>query len=103
MNEQGQAFLDGLEQGFSSTSNMTCNSTIEAKGNGIVVKMLINELENVSQSDKAAMQDTMPSMASDLKPALDTLKTIVPELQFMELHICEKDGDILASITVQAN
>ena len=99
--QQGQAFVDGIAQGFSS-SGMTCTSTLQAKGNGIVVAICINELDNVPQETKDAMQANTATMGDSLKAALGTLTAVVPEIEFMQLHICDKDGDILASTTVFA-
>ena len=101
VNEQGQAFVDGVAQGFAG-SGMTCKASIEAKGNGVVVVISINELENVSQADKDAMQANMPTVEASLKTALATLTAVVPEIKFMQLHICDKNGDVLASGTVFA-
>ena len=101
VDEQGQAFVDGVAQGFAG-SGMTCKASIEAKGNGVVVVISINELENVSQADKDAMQANMPTVEASLKTALATLTAIVPEIKFMQLHICDKNGDVLASGTVFA-
>lgn len=91
-----------MEEGFVKSSGMTCKSTIEAKGDGVVIKFNVNELDNVPQESKDAMQANMPTVEASLKTALATLTAVVPEITFMQLYICDKDGDILASTTVFA-
>ena len=98
--EQGQAFVDGVAQGFSG-SGMTCKSSIEAKGEGVLVKIRIDGVDNISEEDKTAMQQNIDATGASLSSALATLKTAVPEIQFMELHLCEQDGDLLAKTTVK--
>ena len=98
--EQGQAFVDGVAQGFSG-SGMTCKSSIEAKGEGVLVKIRIDGVDNISEEDKTAMQQNIDATGASLSSALATLKTAVPEIQFMELHLCEQDGDLLAKTTIK--
>lgn len=98
--EQGQAFVDGVAQGFSG-SGMTCKSSIEAKGEGVLVKIRIDGVDNISEEDKTAMQQNIDATSASLSSALASLKTAVPEIQFMELHLCEQDGDLLAKTTIK--
>ena len=98
--EQGQTFVDGVAQGFSS-SGMTCKATIEAKGEGILVKICIDGVDNVPEENKTAMQENIESTATALSSSLAALKNEVPEIQFMELHLCEQDGDLLAKTTIK--
>ena len=99
--EQGDAFVSSLEESFAGTSGMTCNSTIEAEGDGIIVKIKVNELEDVPQETKDVLQESMDGIKGTLKQALEELQREVPELKSMKLYICDKSGDELAKVTIK--
>lgn len=99
VDENGEAFLEGFEQGFES-SGLTCTSSIKAEGNGIVITVCINELVDVTGDVKAQLQSTYDADTSAYESVLAQLQGEVPELETMTYRICEKDGDILATIKV---
>jgi hypothetical protein len=96
--QYGDEFLDGLEQGFTQNSELTCNSTIAAQGTGIVVHININEIDNVDQATKNQMQAAYDSMSGTFKQSLNQMQRSLPELESLTIYVCEKDGDLLATI-----
>ena len=77
---------------------MTCKSTIEAVGSGIVISININELEDVPQETKDAMQSAYDQMNSTFEGLLQQLQQEAPEVTYLKISVCEKDGDVLAVI-----
>lgn len=98
VNKYGDDFRAGMEETFAGTSGMTCRSSIKAVGTGIVVDMIINELEDVSQDVKDAMQDAYDSMDSEFEAILETIQEEVPEVTYLKINVCEKDGDVMATM-----
>ena len=90
--------LEGFESSFASSSGMTCTSDVEVIGMGFVITININELENVDSSTKAQLQSTYDSMSSTFEPLLDQMQTELPELEYFEIDVCDKNGDLLATI-----
>lgn len=99
MEKNSDEFLDSIEEGF-ATSGMTCNSSYEVVGDGLVVSIRINELEDLPEETKQQMQEAYDASASEMEEALEMLQEEVPELEYMTIRICEKDGDLLAEITL---
>ncbi|MBQ3215430.1 MAG: hypothetical protein IJB11_04845 [Oscillospiraceae bacterium] len=97
--EQGKVFMDGFAEGFESTG-LTCTSTIEATGTGFVVTICINELDNVSEEEKADMQAAYDEMAPLMGESLTMMQAEVEGLTYFCVNVCDKDGDFLASLYV---
>lgn len=96
--ENKDVLISSMEASFASTSGMTCTSSIEVEGNGFIITIKINELEDIDEDTKAAMQSAYVSMQSTFDAALDTMQMEVPELEYYKVLVCEKDGDVLATI-----
>lgn len=96
--EYGDVMLESMESSFATSSGMTCKSTIEAVGSGIVISININELEDVPQETKDAMQSAYDQMSSTFEGLLQQLQQEVPEVTYLKISVCEKDGDVLAVI-----
>ena len=94
----GHIFVESLESSFSSSGQMTCTSTIEAKDNGILVKININELEDLTDEMKAAMQEAYDALSETFLACLEELQLEEPAIAFLEIHVCEADGDLIATI-----
>lgn len=99
MKENGDAFLENLESGF-KVSGMTCKSSYQVVGNGLVVTICVNELNNVDSATKDAMQEAYTAMASTFDQALKMLQQEITELESLTIRVCEKDGDLLADLKV---
>lgn len=92
------AMDSSIEQ--SSGGLMTSTTTVEAKGNGFVFTVKIDQFDNLSDSDKAALQAQYDSMASSFEYSLEMMQTELSELEYTEYRICEVDGDVAATIVV---
>jgi len=84
-----------------SDSGVTCTSSVEAVGNGIIVSINIDQLDNVDSTVKAQMQANCDMMKDQLGNIVTQMRTELPELEYLEYRICEKDGDFLASVTLR--
>ena len=93
-----EALLAGMEASFATSSGMTCTSSIKAEGRGFVIQLNINELEDVPEEDKALLQSIYDGMGENFKSSLKTMQTEIPEIEYYKVLVCEKDGDVLATI-----
>lgn len=98
VNENKSVLLESMEESFATSSGMTCTSSIEVIGSGIVISININELEDVPEETREMMQDVYDAMNPVFKQALDELKKEVPEVTALKIRVCEKDGDEVAVI-----
>lgn len=98
----GSKIISEFEASF-TTSGMTCNSTIEAVGKGIVVKVCVNEIVDLTADQKKVMQDTFDQGASQFGAGFDDMKAEIPALTYIRFDICEKDGDLVASLNIDGS
>lgn len=98
--EHGQEFSDGVAQGFSS-SGMTCDATMEAKGDGIVVKICVDQFDDIDASTKAVVQANMNNTSASFQSTLREIQKEESAVQFMEVQLCECDGDLIAKVTIR--
>lgn len=96
--ENKETLVSGINEGFASTSSMTCTSDVVAEGNGIIIYIYIDDVSNVDDATKAQMQKTYDDMASIYEALLATMQKELPELESLEYVICDETGDVLASI-----
>lgn len=99
MDENEDSIKDLMEEMFASTG-MTCRTEIEVIGNGFVVSVMINELQDVPEETKELMQETYDSMGSAFDSTLEQMQTELPELEYWTIKVCEKDGDVLATVRI---
>ena len=90
--------IDSMEQAFAKSSGMTCDSSMKVEGMGFIIKININELEDVDSSIKAQLQSTYDSMSSTFEPLLEQMQTELAELEYFEIDVCDKNGDLLATV-----
>jgi len=90
------AFGDGF-----SGSGMTSQAAIKANGQDIILEVRINEFDNLPEEAKQAAQSTLDSLKSAMTPDFAEMKKELPELEDFVLKMCEKDGDIIAEITIE--
>lgn len=100
VDKNGKVFLESMESSFATSSGMTCTSSIKAVGTGIEVSININELDNIPQETKDAMQAAYDSASSSLESSLELLQQEEPKISYLKIYVCEKDGDVLATIFV---
>lgn len=98
----GSEIIDAFESGFTS-SGMTCNSTVEAVDTGIVLKVCINELVDLPEEQKTVMQNTFDQMGPTLDSNFGAIQQEIAELTYIKVDICEKDGDLVATFTIDGS
>ena len=97
--ETNRAYLiETMETSIGSSSGLTCTSTIKADGCKIVMNVNINELQDVDASIKAQMQAAYDAMDSYFDAAFELMQKELPELDAFIVNVCEKDGDVVATI-----
>lgn len=99
----GQELVASMEESFATSSGMTCESDIRAMGNGIEIALYINELDNLDQSQKDEIQQTYDTVAPQMTPALTAIQAEVPQVDYIYMFICEVDGDLIATLCIDAN
>lgn len=92
--------IDSMEQAFAKSSGMTCTSSIKVEDMGFIIQININELDNLDDSTKAQIQTTYDNMSSQFSSMLSGAQTELPELEYMEILVCERDGDKIANIVM---
>ena len=100
LEKDGSALLSAMESSFATSSGMTCTSSIEVVDNGFEIYININELEDVPAETKALMQTMYDEMDTYWDMSLASIQTELPELEYVKVFVCEKDGDVLATITM---
>ena len=80
---------------------MTCNSTVEATGTGIYLKVCINEIDNLTADQKEVMQDAFSEGDPSFDAGFEEIQAEIPELTYIKIDICEADGDLLATLKVE--
>ena len=96
--ENRETFLESMEASFATSSGMTCTSELEAVGNGVVVWININELDDLTDAQKESVQDTYDQMDATFVQILETLQLDEPAIESLTIHVCEGDGDLIATI-----
>ena len=96
--KNGEALVESFEQLFATASGMTCTSSMKAEDTGIVIEIKINELDNLTQEQKDLMQGVYDEMDTSFDESLKSIQQELPEITYMTIHVCEKDGDVVATI-----
>ena len=97
--ENGDTLIENFEVGFTS-SGLTCNTTVKAVGDGIVLETRINGMDNIPEESKKVMQDTYDAMDDTFEQLLDELQKEEPAIDYVKINVCEEDGDLLAVIDI---
>lgn len=98
--ENQEVLVDSLNEDLQS-SGLTCDTTVEAKENGIVFTVKFQGINNLSDEDKALIQSSYDSMGSTFNLALKELQKELPELKSYSVNVCEEDGDLIAAIVAE--
>jgi len=91
--------LSTMEESFATSSGMTCTSDIKVEGMGFVFTIKINELEGLDDAMKALMQEIYDGMGDVFDQSLTLFQKDLPSLEYYQVLVCEKDGDVVATIT----
>lgn len=86
-----------------SGSGLTCNSTVKAEGTGIVVTICINELVDIPEEQKTMLQNTFDQNSAALSGNFAPIQAEIPELTYVKFNYCEKDGDLIATFTIDGS
>ena len=99
INENKAELLESFESSFaSSASGLTCTSSLSVSGRGFTISVNINELSNLSADMKQTLQETYDTMDSTFESLLDQMQLELPELEYFTIKVCDKYGDVLATI-----
>lgn len=98
VDENKDELLEAMEESFATSSGMTCTSDIEVKGDGFIITININELDDVEDDVKDSLQEAYDSMDSTFEDMLEDLQTELEEIEYFEIEVCDVDGDVLATI-----
>ena len=98
INKHGDELLDGLEYSFATSSGMTCTSSIKVSGSGFIISINIQELSNLSSSDKQQLQAAYDGLDYQFEDMLVEMKKELPELTYFTVKVCDRSGDVLATI-----
>lgn len=98
IDQSGTELIESLEASFATASGMTCTSSIKVEGNGFIIAININEFDNVDEAIKTQMQTAYDSMQGTFDGMLTDLRAEVPEVEYFKIQVCEKDGDVIATI-----
>ena len=96
--ENKAELISTMEESFATSSGMTCSSSVEVEGSGFIITIKINELDDVDSDTKEQMQTAYDAMDGTFKDALEMMQSELPELEYFEVEVCEKDGDLIATI-----
>lgn len=94
-----EELLASFEEGIAQSAGMECTSDITVEGNGFIIDVNLEDLDDLPQETKDAMQTTYDSLDGAFDGMLDDLKTEIPEIEYFTINVNEKDGDLIASIT----
>ncbi len=100
MEKNEDDLIDAFEDSFAASSGMTCRCTWEVKGDGLIFNVRITELEDLSEEEKEIMQDAYDDADSMFEGTLEAMQTDIPSLEYLKINICEKGGDLIATIMI---
>ena len=96
--ENKSDLIEQFESGFTG-SGLTCDTKIKAVGTGFVIDVTINELTEVPEETKEALQSTYDGMSDQFEDALKTMQQEIPEISYYTVNVRAKNGDIAAVVT----
>lgn len=81
-----------------STAGMDVEASIKASGLGMIMTLKFGNLQDVPESTKELLQQQYDAQASTFEDALEMMQTDLPELEYYKVLVCDKDGDVLATV-----
>ncbi len=94
--------IESMESGFTK-SGLTCTSDIEVIGNGFVITIKINEIDNADEMLKASMQAAYDQVDAQFEQYLTSMQLALPVVEYIKIIICDKSGTELAVINADGN
>ena len=95
----GNWIAEGIKTSYEAESGLKCTCIVEGKGNELIIKLCMNEIDGIPDSLKAEMQKEIDVTEEDLKESLESFSELVPSLEKATMIFCEKDGDPLIAIS----
>ena len=99
--EQGAAMESSFKTSFEASSGgLTCECDIYADGTTIVMDVLIDGLNDCTDDVKEELQTAYNEIEPSLEAELAPLKDECESLTAVTYNICEEDGDVIATVTI---
>lgn len=100
--ENEEELVSSFESAFTMGAGgmLTCDSSIKVEGMGFIITIKINELEDLDADTKAQIKEGFEATGSGYDSLIEQMQEELPDLEYFELVVCEKDGDEIATITV---
>ena len=92
-----ETIISSVKKGLGN-ADLACTHSIVADGNGFVVNINFNDMDNLTPEDKIAYQAGYNSLRTEFENMLATWRKGFPELGYVKFNMCEKDGDIIYTI-----
>lgn len=94
-----QDLLDSFVSNFTSSgAGLTCTADITASKDGFVITVKIEQFDDLADDVKAQLQAAYDAQDSFFEASLETMKEELPELGYYTIRVCDKDGELLATI-----
>ena len=93
-----EAVISTLGANVASSSGLTYQAEAEVIGSGFVVTFRINELSYIGLDAKNQLQTSYNGLGSVFEASLKTMQSEIPELAYFKLIVCDKNGDLIATI-----
>lgn len=81
-----------------SASGYSCETELRAEGNGMIFDVKVDALADLTDDQKALLQETYDGMSSSFDSSFEQMKEGLPSLEYVVWNICEADGDVVAVI-----
>lgn len=100
MEDNGAEFTQTMESAIVESTGLECTTKTEVIGNGIVIDINIQGLNDIDDMTKALLQAEYDDMNASFEAELASMQKDLPELEYLTLNVNEEDGDLLAQINV---
>lgn len=96
--ENGDQLVAEMEESFEAESGIGCTASIEADGCGLVIYICVDGWDDIADDIKDELQAAYDEMTEVYELLLEMIQMDLPEVDALTYHICEEDGDLLATI-----
>lgn len=97
VNENG----DALAETLAASVGAECEVDVESEDCGIVITISMTGWDNIAKEAKEQVQELYDSAAATYSALMDLARAELPELEFMTFNVCEEDGDLVATLTIE--
>jgi len=96
----GDTLASAMEE-MAASSGLNSTVSVDASDNGIVITFCFEDLDNLTDEEKQTVQEAYDEMSAAFSDSLDELQVELPGLEYLEIVVCEKDGDVIATLRVE--